>query len=111
MTKINTTAATPAIRQANSGLKWLRRALLGAALLLLCGHMFVFILYTINLAQFPYDYDQGEGFELNDTVLLSQGQWPYRDNAVYPFYASNYPPLYHILLVPFVWLFGPQYWY
>ena len=88
-----------------------RRILLGMALLLLIGHLFVYIGYAISLAQFPFDYDQGEGFELNDTVLLSQGQSPYRDNAVYPFYASNYPPLYHVFLVPFVWLFGPQYWY
>src|SRR5258708_2313337 len=65
----------------------------------------------VTLAQLPFDYGQGEGFELNDTVLLSQGQSPYRENEVYPFYASNYPPLYHVLLVPFVWLFGPQYWY
>ena len=88
-----------------------RRVLLGMALLLLIGHFFVYVGYAISLAQFPFDYDQGEGFELNDTVLLSQGQSPYRDNAVYPFYASNYPPLYHVFLVPFVWLFGPQYWY
>jgi hypothetical protein len=75
------------------------------------GHLAVYAVYALSLLSFPFDYDQGEGFELNDTVLLSQGQWPYRDNAVYPFYASNYPPLYHVILIPFVWLFGPQYWY
>jgi branched-subunit amino acid transport protein len=91
--------------------KLIRRMLIGAALVLLVGHLLVYVGYAISLAQFPFDYDQGEGFELNDTVLLSQGQSPYRDNAVYPFYASNYPPLYHVFLVPFVWLFGPQYWY
>ncbi|MHB8630129.1 MAG: hypothetical protein ACYDBJ_17180 [Aggregatilineales bacterium] len=111
MTKSVGTIAEPTTQPTSHALKVVRRALLGAALVLLCGHMLVFVVYAINLAQFPYDYDQGEGFELNDTVLLSQGQWPYRDNAVYPFYASNYPPLYHVLLVPFVWLFGPQYWY
>ncbi|HVO43189.1 MAG TPA: hypothetical protein VMT34_11225 [Aggregatilineales bacterium] len=88
-----------------------QRILLGAALALMIGHLVVFVVYTVSLVKFPFDYDQGEGFELNDTVLFSQGQWPYRDNAVYPFYASNYPPLYHVLLVPFVWLFGPAYWY
>ncbi len=88
-----------------------RRGLLALALILMIGHLAVYVSYSISLTQFPFDYDQGEGFELNDTVLLSQGQWPYRDNAVYPFYASNYPPLYHVVLVPFVWLFGPQYWY
>jgi len=90
---------------------YLRRALIGIALALMIGHFIVYVNYGVSLAQFPFDYDQGEGFELNDTVLLSQGQSPYRDNAVYPFYASNYPPLYHVVLVPFVWAFGPQYWY
>ncbi len=92
-------------------LRWLRRVLIGIALALMIGHFIVYVNYGVSLAQFPFDYDQGEGFELNDTVLLSQGQSPYRDNAVYPFYASNYPPLYHVVLVPFVWAFGPQYWY
>ncbi len=90
---------------------WLRRLVLGVALALMIGHFAVYVNYALSLAGFPFDYDQGEGFELNDTVLFSQGQWPYRDNTVYPFYASNYPPLYHVILVPFVWLFGPAYWY
>ncbi len=92
-------------------MKPLTRIILGAALILMVAHAIIYVVFAINLAQFPFDYDQGEGFELHDTVLLSEGQWPYRDNAVYPFYASNYPPLYHVLLIPFVWLFGPQYWY
>ena len=45
-----------------------------------------------------------------DTLLFSRGEWPYRDIDSYPFYSSNYPPLFHILAVPLVWLFGPQYW-
>jgi 4-amino-4-deoxy-L-arabinose transferase-like glycosyltransferase len=90
---------------------WMRRLLLGAAFVFMLFHFVVYVQYAVSLTRFPFDYDQGEGFELNDTVLLSQGQSPYRSNEVYPFYASNYPPLYHVLLVPFVWLFGPQYWY
>lgn len=97
---------------ARSGLfTWANRILIGFALLIMLGHGIVFVHYGLSLTAFPFDYDQGEGFELNDTILFSQGQWPYRDNEVYPFYASNYPPLYHVILVPFVWLFGPQYWY
>jgi len=71
----------------------------------------VYVLYAINLIQFPFDYDQGEGFEVYDTVLFSQGQLPYRDTEAYPFYSSNYPPLFHIMAVPFVWFFGEGYWY
>ncbi len=83
----------------------------GVALSILAFSSVVFLAYSANLMQFSFDYDQGEGFELYDSVLFSQGEWPYRDTEVYPFYASNYPPLFHIFAVPFVWLFGPAYWY
>lgn len=73
--------------------------------------LFVYVLYAINLIQFPFDYDQGEGFEVYDTVLFSQGQLPYRDTEAYPFYSSNYPPLFHVIAAPFVWFFGAGYWY
>jgi 4-amino-4-deoxy-L-arabinose transferase-like glycosyltransferase len=43
--------------------------------------------------------------------MFSQGRWPYLDTEVYPFYSSNYPPLFHIIAAPFVWFFGPAYWY
>jgi hypothetical protein len=85
--------------------------LLGVALLIFAGYFIIYLRYTVSLVKFPFDYDQGEGFELNDVVLFSHGQWPYRSDESYPFYASNYPPLYHLWLVPFVWLFGPAYWY
>jgi len=83
--------------------------LTGAALLVLAGYFAVYLYYTRALLNFPFDYDQGEGFELYDTILLSQGQWPYRDNSIYPFYASNYPPLYHVLILPLVPFTGATY--
>lgn len=86
------------------------RILIGAALAAFIGYFVVYAIYAIALFQFPFDYDQGEGFELMDTVLFSQGEWPYRDNDSYPFYSSNYPPLFHVVIVPLVWLFGPHYW-
>ncbi|NWG17397.1 MAG: hypothetical protein HXY41_12245 [Chloroflexi bacterium] len=89
----------------------INRTLIAAALLVLIGHLAVYVAYAANLMRFPFDYDQGEGFELVDTVLFSQGQWPYRDTEVFPFYSSNYPPLFHILAAPFVWLAGPAHWY
>jgi hypothetical protein len=70
----------------------------------------VYVDYAAALLRFPYDYDQGEGFELYDTVLHAQGEWPYRDSQVYPFYTSIYPPLFHLITVPLVWAFGPQLW-
>lgn len=92
------------------GTKALRLLLLGAALLAFVGYLGVYTIYAGELFRFPFDYDQGEGFELMDTVLFSQGEWPYRDNDSYPFYSSNYPPLFHMVVVPLIWLFGPQYW-
>ena len=93
---------------------WARLAgavLLGLALGVMLAYFAVYVAYAAGLMRFPFDYDQGEGFELVDTIMLSEGHWPYRDAEVYPFYASNYPPLYHVMLIPFVWLFGPAYWY
>lgn len=84
--------------------------LIGLALLAFVGYFAVYTIYAVQLFRFPFDYDQGEGFELVDTILLSQGEWPYRDNDQYPFYSSNYPPVFHLAIVPLVWLFGPHYW-
>ncbi len=92
-------------------LKTINRVLLTAALLILCGYFAVYVAYAANLIQFPFDYDQGEGFELVDTIMFSKGQWPYQDTETYPFYSSNYPPLFHVIAAPFVWIFGHAYWY
>lgn len=78
---------------------------------ILIGHVIIYTAFGLALIPFPYDYDQAEGFELNNAILLSRGQCPYCDNNIYPFYGSGYPPLFHILMVPFVWIFGPAYWY
>lgn len=106
-----TTAAILPVHAPNRWLTRAFRALMALAIGLLVLQLAVYTLYAVNLMQFPFDYDQGEGFELVDTVLFSQGQWPYRDTNVYPFYSSNYPPVYHLMAAPFVWLFGPAYWY
>jgi len=87
------------------------KILIGVALIVMLFHLTVYVAYAANLIPFPFDYDQGEGFELYDTQLLSQFQSPYRDLEPYPYYASNYPPVFHLIAVPFAWLFGPQYWY
>jgi len=103
--------ALEAVQRTPRALLVAQQALLAVAMLLMALHLAVYGVYAANLIAFPFDYDQGEGFELNDTILLSQFQSPYRDNEVFPFYASNYPPLYHLILVPFAWLFGAEYWY
>ena len=90
--------------------RYIAYGLIALALLAFIGYFYVYNIYAFALFQFPFDYDQGEGYELLDTVLFSQGEWPYRDSNVYPFYSSNYPPIFHLAIVPLVWLFGPQYW-
>lgn len=103
----NTTEATMLTR----ALVIVSRVLLAVALVILVYYFVVYVVYAANLIRFPFDYDQGEGFELVDAIMLAEFRWPYADIETYPFYGSIYPPLYHMLLVPFVWLFGPEYWY
>ena len=101
----------PAARaERQSAAVWLPRILIVLAVAAFVGYLIVYVIYAVELFRFPFDYDQGEGFELMDTVFFSRGEWPYRDNDAYPFYSSNYPPLYHLVVVPLVWLFGPEYW-
>ena len=90
--------------------KWIAYLLIALALLAFVGYFLVYHIYAFALFRFPFDYDQGEGFELVDTILFSRGHWPYQSNNFYPFYSSNYPPVFHLILVPFFWLLGPSYW-
>jgi hypothetical protein len=92
-------------------LRWVSGALFALALVVLLFHFSVYVAYAVNLIRFPFDYDQGEGFELVDVLMFSQGRFPYQDTETYPFYSSNYPPLFHLIPVPLMWAFGPQYWY
>lgn len=88
----------------------INRGLLGLAIVALLFLFLVYLIYAVALFRFPFDYDQGEGFELWDAVLLSRGQGIYLDNETFPFYSSNYGPLFPLLLAPWVRLFGPRLW-
>lgn len=90
------------------GIERIARGLWVAVVLVYVAYGVIFGIYAASLFRFPFDYDQGEGFELLDAVYFARGQWPYRDIEAYPFYASNYPPLFHLLAVPLVWVFGPR---
>ncbi len=99
---------TTDISPARRALQFIGALLIILAVLAYVGYLAVYLVYTAELFRWPFDYDQGEGFELYDAILYSQGEWPYRDNAVYPFYASNYPPLFHLLILPLLPIFGPR---
>lgn len=87
-------------------LRLLYIALAVLATLVYLGYLLIYVVYAADLFRWPFDYDQGEGFELYDAILYSRGEWPYKDNATFPFYSSNYPPLFHLLIVPLLPIFG-----
>ncbi|MEO1289593.1 MAG: hypothetical protein AAFV93_17650, partial [Chloroflexota bacterium] len=93
------------------GWQRLQNALIGIALVIMTLHVVIYISFGVALIPFPFDYDQAEGFELNNAILLAEGGCPYCDNDVYPFYASGYAPFFHVFMVPCVWLFGADFWY
>src|SRR5690606_13885536 len=107
----DSTLRTDTVPAPRLSLLTVHRILIAAALLVLFGYFLIYVVYAVNLMQFPFDYDQGEGFELVDTIMFSQGRFPFQDTNVYPFYSSNYPPLFHVMDAPFVWIFGEAYWY
>lgn len=72
------------------------------------------IRYEILSLRFPYPLDYGEGPILDQVVHLAHFQSIYANTAatsVPPYTIANYPPLYHLVQVPFVWIFGPAFWY
>lgn len=71
-----------------------------------------FLSYTWSVIPYPYTVDYGEGPLLDQAVRLANFQNIYRaDLSRPPFTIANYPPLYVLAQVPWLWLFGPAYWY
>ncbi|MGE3909349.1 MAG: hypothetical protein AB7K36_08360 [Chloroflexota bacterium] len=77
------------------------------ALACLLFYLLVYVAHSANLAAYPYDLDQGEGYDLNSGWLLAQGRPIYTDNSQYPYYSSNYPPVYSVILASIVAQTGP----
>ena len=76
-------------------------------LLLLVVYALAYAQFALQLAAFPFDLDQGEGYDAWSGWLINLGQLPYTDNAAFPYYSSNYPPLWSYLVsIPMAW-FGP----
>jgi 4-amino-4-deoxy-L-arabinose transferase-like glycosyltransferase len=67
----------------------------------------VYVQFAAQLAGFPFDVDQGEGYDAWSGWLINLGQLPYTTNGSFPYYSSNYPPLWSYLVsIPMAW-FGP----
>jgi hypothetical protein len=95
----------------SSRLAWVRVPTAGLelwpALLLLAIYALVYVQFAAQLAGFPFDVDQGEGYDAWSGWLINQGQLPYTNNTSFPYYSSNYPPLWSYLVsIPMAWV-GP----
>jgi hypothetical protein len=76
-------------------------------LLVLAIYVVVYLQFAGDLARFPFDLDQGEGYDAWSAWMINLGHLPYTSNAVFPYYSSNYPPLWSYLVsIPMAWL-GP----
>jgi hypothetical protein len=100
-----------ASRVPSQRLAWVRAPVasleLWPALLLLLIYTLVYLQFATQLASFPFDLDQGEGYDAWSGWLINLGQLPYTTNGSFPYYSSNYPPLWSYLVsIPMAW-FGP----
>ena len=95
---------------------WAPRLLTGLAAVALVWalgrSLLLFLDYMRILITFPFNVDYGEGPILAQVMRLSHGQNIYpTDLTSLPFTIGNYPPFYHLLQLPFAWIFGPAFWY
>ncbi|MBV9790806.1 MAG: glycosyltransferase family 39 protein [Chloroflexi bacterium] len=98
---------TPPMRPSGSA-RYLYLALLGALLLTIS----LFLLITWQRLDAPYQLDYGEGPLLDRALSLRAGQslrdiYAVPDN--YPYHIVNYPPLYFMLVAPFIDAANPLY--
>lgn len=68
----------------------------------------LYALRVARLAGYPFDLDQGEGYDVYSGLALLQGQPIYTWNAQPPYYSSNYPPVYSIFVAATALLVGPS---
>ena len=85
----------------------LARPMFWPALALLGVYGVSFVVFAVRLSLFPFDLDQGESYDAWSGWLINLGQLPYSSNLAFPYYSSNYPPLWSYLVsIPMAWL-GP----
>jgi hypothetical protein len=67
----------------------------------------VYLAHAATILPYPFDIDQGEGYDVNSGWLLAQGRSIYTDNENPPYFSSNYPPLYSLVVAAAVSAWGP----
>ncbi|NSW50962.1 MAG: glycosyltransferase family 39 protein [Anaerolineae bacterium] len=88
---------------------WIAAALVLAVLL---KGAFFFARHAWLSITFPNTMDYGEGPIVNQAVRLARFQNIYpNDFDEPPYTVTNYPPVFVAAQVPFVWIFGTQFWY
>ncbi len=102
-------------KQPGDSRRWGRLAAWVAGIVLLLAlsrATWIFVQHGWNAVTFPYPLDYGEGPILDGVLRLSRFQTLYPSQLTAPpFTVSIYTPLYYLLQVPFVWLFGAAFWY
>src|SRR5579871_5752585 len=77
------------------------RAPIWISLVFVALYAVLYLQFAARLVSFPYDFDQGEGFDTWSAWLIHEGQLPYSANNAFPYYSSNYPPVWSaIVAVP-----------
>jgi hypothetical protein len=71
-----------------------------------------FLRLSANSLLFPFPLDYGEGAILDGVLRLARFENIYRVHVSGPpWFVTNYPPVYYLLNLPFMWAFGPGLWY
>lgn len=90
--------------------QWLSQAVhpsLWPLALALAAYAVVYLQHALTLLAFPFDVDQGEGFDAWGAWLIDRGLAMYTDNQAPDFYSTSYPPVWSYLVsIPMAWL-GP----
>jgi hypothetical protein len=94
-------------RLEKTGLREAARLASSLVLVLLSMYAVAYVARVSGLLEYPFDLDQGEGYDVNSGLRLSQGLGIYNSNEDWPYFSSNYPPVFSLLLVPFLNLMGP----
>jgi ABC-type glycerol-3-phosphate transport system permease component len=72
----------------------------------------LFVRHGLAALAFPYPLNYGEGPLLDQAARFADLKNIYpTDLSKPPYVVSNYPPLFVLLQAPFVWIFGPGFWY
>jgi hypothetical protein len=97
-----------AVRRARAGVAAsVTQPVFWPAFVLLGIYVVSYLAFASQLIAFPFDLDQGEGYDAWSGWLINLGHLPYTSNAVFPYYSHGYPPVWsYVVSIPMAWT-GP----